>query len=368
MKHVRFNFVKWFCLSLIIIFILYACSEKKVTNPVETFDLSDELKVVTPESQSVDPHLLATAYQHADTISGLRSFIVVRNGYIVGEEYFGSAGVDSLYFIRSVTKSVISILIGIAIDKGFIQDDQQQLSDIFNLNSLGIDTTKGKIQIRHLLTMTCGLEWDEFGGDNSASLQSGNLLNYVLNKDLVEEPGTVWNYSSGSTHILSAILTEATGMNAMEFADQYLFSYLGITNRYWYDDDHGNSIGGFGLMLRPRDLAKIGLLFLNNGKTPKLCASENWVNISTTSHFTINHSFGSLKNYNYGYLWWIGNVNGYDYYTAWGRHGQFIFCIPELNLVLVATSELAFDPIIIDKQEADNLDLIVNYLLPAIQN
>jgi CubicO group peptidase (beta-lactamase class C family) len=349
------------------ILALSACKKEQITNPTESFNLSHELKNAAPESQSINSEKLADAFQYAGNISGLRSFLVIRNGYIVGEEYFGFANADSIYFVRSVTKSVVSILIGIAIDKGFILDDQQQLSDIFNLDSMGIDEAKGNIKIRHLLTMTSGLEWDEFGGDNSASLQSGNLLNYVLNKDLVEEPGTVFNYNTGSTHILSAIISEATGMNALEFADEYLFNFLGIGNRFWYDDDHGKSIGGMGLMLQPRDMAKIGILFLNKGKSPKLCVSENWVNLSTNLQITLNYSFGSLNHFNYGYLWWNGHAGGFDYYTAWGRHGQFIFCIPELNLVVVTTSDIAFDPIVIDKQEADNLDLIVNYTLPSIR-
>ena len=156
-------------------------------------------------------------------------------------------------------------------------------------------------------------------------------------------------------------------MNALEFADEYLFNILGISNHFWYDDDHGKSIGGFGLMLRPRDMAKIGILFLNKGKTPIRCISEDWVNQSTSLQITLNYSFGSLEQFNYGYLWWNGEASGYDYFIAWGRHGQFIFCIPVLNVVAVTTSDIAFDPIVIDKQEADNLELIINYMLPSIK-
>ncbi len=221
--------------------------------------------------------------------------------------------------------------------------------------------------------MTAGLEWDEFGGDVRASLLSGNLLDYVLNKELVAEPGALWNYSTGSTHILSVIISKTTGMNALEFADEYLFKYLGISNRFWYDDDHGNTIGGHGLMLRSRDMAKIGILFLNKGKTPEQCISENWINKSTDSQVPINHSYGSLEKYNYGYLWWVGEQDGYKYYTAWGQTGFFIFCMPELNLVVVTTSIIPFDEfnnldrIASNKQEADNLDFIVNYVLPSVQ-
>jgi len=368
MKRVIHSLSRCLSISILVIVTFYACDDKQITNSTDIPDLADELEIVTPESQSMDAEMLTDAYQHAKSISGLKSFLVLRNGYIVGEEYFGNFGVDSIYFIRSVTKSIISILIGIAIDKGFIANDQQTLSNIFNLDSMGIDEAKGHIKIRQLLTMTSGLEWDEFGGDNSASLLSGDLLKYVLNKELVEEPGAVFNYNTGSTHILSAIISATTGMSALEFADEYLFSFLGITNRFWYDDDHGRSIGGMGLMLRPRDMAKIGLLFLNKGKSPDRCVSEEWVNVSTSSQITINHSFASLDYYNYGYLWWIGEQDGIDYYTAWGRHGQFIFCVPELNLIIVTTSDIAFDPIVIDKQEADNLYLITHFVLNSILN
>jgi CubicO group peptidase (beta-lactamase class C family) len=358
--------IKKHLIPFFVLLIFYACNENQITLPDDTYRLSDELRVVSPESQSIDPQIFTNAYRHADTISGLRSFIVIRNGYIVGEEYYGSVTVDSIDYIHSVTKSVVSILIGIAIDKGFILDDQQQLSDIFNIDSMGIDEAKGRIKISHLLTMTSGLEWDEWGGDIRGSLLSGNILNYVLNKDLVAEPGTVFNYSTGSTHILSVIITATTGMNALEFANKYLFNFLGINNLYWWDDDHGNSIGGHGLMMRPRDMAKIGILFLNKGITPDRCVSENWISKSTSLEIVLNYSFAGVV-FNYGYLWFNGMVSGYDFYTAWGKTGSFIFCIPELNMVAVTQSNIALNPIVSDKQEADNLDLIVNYLLPAVQ-
>jgi len=159
MKPTISSFQVGFCLSLIIFSALFACGKKQITSPTDSLYLSGELKNATPESQSINPDMLTEAFQYAGDISGLRSFLVVRNGYIVGEKYFGSASADSIYFVRSVTKSVVSILIGIAIDRGLILDEQQELSDILDLASMGIDEAKGRIKIKHLLTMTSGLEW-----------------------------------------------------------------------------------------------------------------------------------------------------------------------------------------------------------------
>lgn len=156
-------------------------------------------------------------------------------------------------------------------------------------------------------------------------------------------------------------------MNALEFADEHLFSFPGLSNRCWYDDDHGNTIGGIGLMLRPCDMAKIGILFLNRGQAPDRCVSENWIDVSTGPQISLNHFFDSLDHNVYGFLWWVGEQNELQYYSAWGRYGQFVFCIPDLNLVAVTSSELAFGRFVIDQQEADNLDLITNSLLPCVQ-
>ena len=157
-------------------------------------------------------------------------------------------------------------------------------------------------------------------------------------------------------------------MNALRFADEYLFNNLGINDRFWYDDDRGNTIGGHGLMLRPRDMAKIGVLMLNKGKTPDVCLSEDWVTESTDDHVLINHDYGSLEHYDYGYLWWVGEQDGYDYYTAWGLTGHFIFCVPELDLVVIITSEISSDRDVQNQQELDDVELLVNYVLPSINN
>jgi CubicO group peptidase (beta-lactamase class C family) len=270
----------------------------------------------------------------------MKCLLVARNGVLVSEEYFQEEdGPESQHDVRSVTKSLTSALIGIAIEEGFIENVDQTLAD-FLVGSVvdSLDEAKGQITIRQLLTMTCGLEWFEIGAYSEYNdwITAPDQIEYILNKPMVTTPGMVFNYSDGAAHLVSVILTEATGMNALEFAEQYLFAPLDISGRPWRTDNRGYNLGGVALEITPRDMLKFGTLYLQNGVYEGVqVIPAAWVSASTESHISTNNAvpFGP----NYGYYWWIGRAYSHDYYFANGYGGQFLVVVPDWNLVVVAT-------------------------------
>jgi CubicO group peptidase (beta-lactamase class C family) len=274
--------------SLIFFLILSTCDK----DPVK-----EESPYPLAEAQNIDGQKLAEAYAQARQIEGMKCLLVARNGVLVAEEYFREDdGPESLHDVRSVTKSVTSALIGIAIEEGFIENVDQTLAD-YLIGSVAdsIEKEKGQITLRQLLTMSCGLEWFEIGtySEYSNWITAPDQIEYILNKPMVTTPGTVFNYSDGAAHLVSVILTEATGMNALEFAGLYLFAPLDIS------------------------------------------IAAEWVSASTQSHISTNNAvpYGP----NYGYYWWTGRAYARDYYFANGYGGQFIVVVPGWNLVAVAT-------------------------------
>jgi CubicO group peptidase (beta-lactamase class C family) len=317
--------------SLIFFLILSTCDK----DPVK-----EESPYPLAEAQNIDGQKLAEAYAQARQIEGMKCLLVARNGVLVAEEYFREDdGPESLHDVRSVTKSVTSALIGIAIEEGFIENVDQTLAD-YLIGSVAdsIEKEKGQITLRQLLTMSCGLEWFEIGtySEYSNWITAPDQIEYILNKPMVTTPGTVFNYSDGAAHLVSVILTEATGMNALEFAGLYLFAPLDISGRPWRTDNRGYNLGGVALQITPRDMLKFGTLYLQNGVYDgKQVIAAEWVSASTQSHISTNNAvpYGP----NYGYYWWTGRAYARDYYFANGYGGQFIVVVPGWNLVAVAT-------------------------------
>ena len=265
------------------------------------------------------------------------SLTIVRNGYIVLDAYFHPFDGQSKHIIESVTKSFTSALIGIALDKGHLRDlDQAVLAFLPKRPSDHADGRKKDISLGHLLTMTSGLETRDSYQNRYAGfydmLASGNWVQHVLDRPLARTPGEAFEYSNGAAHLLSAVLRHAVGMSMLEFAEAHLFAPLGITDVSWSSDPQGNTIGEGQMMLRPRDLAKFGLLYLNQGHWDgRQVISQSWVEVSTRKHVS------SVPISGYGYLWW---VDPSGYYLTMGHLGQFLFVVPETRLVVVATGHL----------------------------
>jgi CubicO group peptidase (beta-lactamase class C family) len=313
-----------------------------------------------------DQAALDQAFAEAREITNLRSLLVISDGVTVGEEYFSDTDADDLHDVRSVTKSFLSALTGIAIERGFLTGTDQTLGDF--REALGpLDTNQVGITIEHLLTMTAGHYWREIGESSEFGrwVSASNQVFYILDKPIENTPGTVFNYSDGAAHLLSVILTAATGMQTIQFADSLLLEPLGIESRPWAVDKQGYNYGGVGLQITPADMAKLGLLYLDCGKYGgRQIVPEEWVQRSTTAQITT----GDLIPFSseYGYYWWIGKEHGHHLYFANGYGGQFIVVVPDLELVMVATSNWYFLGTRANEQWHNILDLIINQVMPAM--
>lgn len=298
-----------------------------------------EWKTSLPEEQGLDSEQI---YSVADEIQtkfpDVYSILLVKNGRLVFEDYYSFGEQEKIAPVHSVTKSVMSILIGIAIDQGQLVSVDQKISEFFpEFFNRDINPLKKDISIRHLLTMTPGFEWADRGEVFWEWFYSSDFIKFTLDLELETPPGDKFTYSTAVSHILSGILTRATGMTAFEFGQKYLFNPLGIEDVKWTQGPKGFTRGGSSLQLKARDMAKIGFLYLNNGIWEnKSIVSESWVNESTK--FQVKADFG----YGYGYQWWVKDVNDCPSYRAWGRGGQFIVVIPHLDLVMVITSKFDF--------------------------
>lgn len=278
--------------------------------------------------------------------SQIKGCLVLKEGKLIYQYYKNNKIRNNLQRINSCTKSVISILIGIALDKGYISSLDLTMGHFFPEKVMHqLDVRKKDITIHHLLTMSTGLDWPEFGEWNyMPPMFVHDVVKFVLDRPLIAEPGTMMNYNSGSSHILSAIITQSTGMKTSAFAEQYLFKPLGIHDYIWFEDAKGISYGSDGLRLHPHSLAKFGQLYLQDGVwNGKRLVSSEWVKVSTDPFLVTYDYIG-----HYALHWWVAKLEPEveDFsilnrmFFAMGVNGQFIIVIPSLQSVIVFTSTL----------------------------
>ena len=218
------------------------------------------------EDCGFDESKLQLAYNWANSQDYTRSILIVRNGVLVTEWYFNDGGRDIAYHIHSSSKSFMSALIGIAHEKGYIPNLDRKMMDYFpEYEYLNLEPWKYNITIRHLLQMKAGLQFDDSAEAWLEYAGSSNWVKYALELPKNHDPGDDWYYSTAQTNLLSVILTKATGMSSKQFADRYLFDPLGIEIAYWSQDPQGYYTGGHEMYFTPRDMARFGLLYLNNG-------------------------------------------------------------------------------------------------------
>ncbi len=298
----------------------------------------------------------------------LHAILVARNGKLVFEEYFRGFRRDSLNHVQSTTKSFTSALVGIAIDKGYIGGVDEPFFDYLPRYAHLRDADKDGITLEHLLTMTPGLEWNEGSvptlddsNDNMIGNRGDDYVAYALAKPVVAEPGTAWWYNSGCSMTLGEIVRSATGRSADVFAEQHLFGPLGITDYYWPLMAGGHVSTHGGLYVRPRDMAKFGQLYLQQGVwNSEQVISEEWVTASTQPYITI---WGGIQ---YGYQWWFEVVHGYDVPYTSGYGGQHIFVVPALGMVVVTAADYSNSGAI-GRQTGMIMELFKDGILPAAQ-
>jgi CubicO group peptidase (beta-lactamase class C family) len=315
---------------------------------------TDEWQMSPAESQGMDSEQLKQINEYVkEKLPGTTSVLIVRNGYIVFEEYYQREKGD-LRYLGSVTKSITSALIGIAIQEGYIAGvDEKMLSFFPEFDSDALDPQVREITIRHLLTNTAGFGPDMFGRALPDKIQR------MLESPLKSEPGDEFAYNSTTSNLLSMIITKTTGLMALEFGEEYLFEALGISDLHWSDMIH-YTYGSTGLRLTTRDMAKIGYLYLNEGMWDgSQIIPKEWVVESTKKQIEVFEPEYWLSD-GYGYQWWITSANGHPCYVAWGGEGQHICVIPDLNMVTAITG------IDLDAFTKKYLQIINDFILPSI--
>ena len=266
---------------------------------------------------------------------GCRAVVVVRHGRIVWERYWGGWNETSTDNSWSMAKSVVSALVGIAIDEGLIEGLDQPAAD-FIPEWRG--SAREKITIGQLLSMTSGLTWtmiyDPQSGDTAKMMDSADQVAYALNRQIYREPGTDWYYSDGDAESFSRIIKAATGMEAREYAQEKVFDPIGMKNADWMTDQRGQTTTYCCIMDTARDFARFGYLFLRNGKwDSQQVVPEEWVETSTQP--------SQMENTNYGYYWWLYDFPNVpkDLYAAIGLATKRLYVIPSLDIIAVRLGE-----------------------------
>ena len=350
------------CLLIFVVLITGCASQKSVSMQVPEPDYwpTAGWQSSTPEAQGMDSNLLAKMLEEINTNeTSIHSVLVIRNGYLVTEAYFQPYTRDTKIHIQSVTKSVIGMLAGKAISDGYIKNEDSKLVDFYqNRIFENPSRKKNSIQLKHLLSMSSGLDCQEFSSGPSMEQTSG-WVQFMLDRPMTAAPGKVFGYCNGNAHLLSSILEKSTGMSAREYANQELFQPLGIIDvneADWRGDPQQITIGGYGLHLKPIDMTKLAFLYLHNGQwEDQQILPPLWVADSTTQHIQKEDGSG------YGYLWTVYPEDGH--YAALGLGGQQIHIYPSKNLLVIVTASLE------SFAEAPEIEKMLHeYILPTIQS
>jgi CubicO group peptidase (beta-lactamase class C family) len=313
-----------------------------------------------------DSNLLSVAARRGDSLPKLRALIVAWRGDVALERYYNGASATKTANLKSASKSIISALVGIAIARGDIAAIDQPIGALLVGETRALDSAKRAITVEDLLTMRAGLQSTSFE-NYGAWVSSRNWVQDALRRPMEAPRGESGPmiYSTGSTHLLSAIITRATRSTTHAYADRHLFRPLGIRLRGWTTDPQGIYFGGNEMRLTPREMLKFGELYRNGGSVragdstrqviPKSWIDSSWVR-RTSSGWSGN---------GYGYGWWMTELAGYETYFAWGYGGQYIFIIPRLETTIVITS----DPEARSREDghrATLFDLLRAQIIPAV--
>jgi CubicO group peptidase (beta-lactamase class C family) len=303
--------------------------------------------VSTPEEQGLDPQKLAdlaAEIRRGELCPRLHALLVVRHGRLVVEEYFNNWRADRLHTLMSVSKSFTSALVGIAIARGEFKGVNEKVLDFFPgmTGIANMDERKASLRLEDILTMRTGTDFHESGPGSpleQMNRQEKGWDKFYLDRPMLGPPGKEFRYDSGGVVLLSAMLKNRTGMHAAEYAERFLFKPLGIEKKLWLGNAEGHTHTGGGLALTARDTAKFGLLYLMNGRWGgEQIVPKNWVRESLRMH--VDLTVKGQPPSGYGYLWWVlapdWRGNGKQYvFAARGRLGQWIFIVPEHDMVVV---------------------------------
>ncbi|MBI1779704.1 MAG: serine hydrolase [Proteobacteria bacterium] len=338
--------------------------------------------IATPESVGLNRTTLCALVDKFDawTTSELHSVLVVRHGKLVFEHYFTATFQDQRIQydaerkndMRSITKSVTSLLLGAAIDRGWVASIDLPVLSFFPEYADLATPEKERITIRHLLMMAHGLEWDErrpYSDPTNSEIVMGRSpdpYRYALEQPVAKPPGTVFNYSAASSALIAGMLRKQTNRPLDALARILLLDPLGIASVEWYRYSNGHPAASYGLIMRPRDLAKIGQLVLGRGLwNGTQIVSSAWIDAATAPQIQVN-AFGTPQ---YGYQFWLGysvssdGKRKVDWSAGLGLGGQRVNIMPSLDLVVVITAGLYTSSL----QSTVPTIILSNYVLPAVE-
>jgi CubicO group peptidase (beta-lactamase class C family) len=361
MRKTKYFFIMVIGFSL----LFFACDGSLVESDNSVFTSWPES---SPEDQGLSGHVIQVAFVQANQLPFLNGIVIVRNGYLVAESYYNNYHKNSAHNIRSVSKSFLSSLYGIALNKNYIPSIQGHITDYFPdyEQDMG-DIRFGQVTIENMLTMHGGIDTDH---NNYGQIFSTNdWIKATFQRPLIANPGEEFHYTTAGTHILSALLTRATGMSTYDFAQKYLLKASGIQLADWEKGPQGYYFGGNSMHTSPQNMAKFGLIYLNAGRLNNIqIVPESWVAASIADNWNAdNISWGPLSHMGYGYLWWLGTLADHDAFIAIGHGGQFILVFSDLQLIITTVSQsydLTWDEA--DIQERAVLHFINDYIMPAI--
>jgi CubicO group peptidase (beta-lactamase class C family) len=316
----------------------------------------EEWPVSAPPEQGLSQEVLLRMDQHIRTqLPHLRSLLIVRHGRLVFEKYYGDASRDGLQNMQSMTKSVSSALVGIALKKGLLTSLDDRVADYYPEYRQVIQDDRMKVvTIRQLLTMSSGIDEARLSFDKAFA----NPVEEILRWRLLYEPGHGFRYSSAAAHLLGGVLRAATHGSVLDFARAELFGPLGMREVVWYADRTGLQSGGMSGLWRSRDLLKFGELYLRRGYwRGRSIVPAEYVADSVKVHNEGNF-FGTHVQYGYG--WWINKISGHDAFWAAGYGGQYLMVVPDVDLVALCTSDWK------QAEYPEHFALVERFLLPSV--
>ena len=335
----------------------------------------DDWMISTPEEQGLDPKLVDELYRDADELDTLYNLLIIKNGYLIAEKYFNEGSIDLKSRVQSVTKSYTSALVGLALEQGYLSSLDQKMIEFFpELEGKITDPRKKQITIRHLLQMRAGYPWEETDPKLWDGLLSGHYPRLIEEFPLINDPGKGFNYSNLSSNWLGIILARACGKDLKSYAQENLFLPLDAEVGEWGTDANGNNNGCGDLHFTARDMAKFGLLYLNEGNfNGRQIIPADWVRESLQNYsedaWVTKHKLNNMGLYfrdlGYGYQWWSASVGDQRFDFAAGHGGQLIVLLKEHDMILVLTSYpfyLQHDGVSW-KHEQANIDLVGRFIL-----
>ena len=312
----------------------------------------DDWKVSTPAEQGLDPKLVAELYLNAAELETLYGLLVIKNGHLIAEGYFNEGTVDRKNQQQSVTKSFTSSLVGIALDQGCLSSVDQKMFEFFpEFVGQVDDPRKEQITIRDMLQMRSGYPWEETDPALFEALLSADYLRLINSFPLTSDPGTEFQYSNLTSHWLGVIVARACDTDLKSFAQEHLFSPLDAElGDDWIKNWDGYYIGLAGMHVTARDMAKFGLLYLNDGEYEgNQVLSADWVRDSLQRYSEgvnisgwipgITSRFGYFRDLGYGYQWWSGRAGDRYFNYASGHGGQFIVLLDDLDMIIVTAAD-----------------------------